>query len=46
MKIKESKLAVYIYIRRKKIVRTIELVDNIYVDFDKDNKVVGIEILK
>lgn len=37
--------ALYIHTHDSKIVRTLELSSNIFVDFDADGKVVGIEAL-
>jgi len=46
MKATTSKHASYIYVKdNKKVLKTKELSDDIYLDYDKDGELVGIEIL-
>lgn len=47
MKIKYDKIAdaIYIYINKKKIRKTIKLKDRLLVDVDDEGKIIGIEIL-
>jgi len=37
--------AVYIYIQRKEVARTIEISDGVNIDLDEDGKLIGIEII-
>lgn len=47
MKIKYDKIAdaIYIYLNKKKIKKTIKLKDRLLVDVDDKGKIIGIEIL-
>lgn len=47
MKIKYDKIAdaVYIYLKKGKIFKTIKMKDRLIVDTDKDGKIIGLEIL-
>ena len=47
MKIQYDKIAdaVYIYLKRGKIFKTIKMKDRLVVDTDKDGKIIGLEIL-
>ena len=47
MKIQYDKIAdaIYIYLKRGKIFKTIKMKDRLIVDTDKDGKIIGLEIL-
>ena len=47
MKIQYDKIAdaVYIYLKKGKIFKTIKMKDRLIVDTDKDGKIIGLEIL-
>ena len=37
--------AVYIYLQEKNVAKTIELSEGVNVDFDSENKLIGVEVL-
>lgn len=47
MKIQYDKLAdaMYIYLKKAKISKTVKMKDRLVVDVDKDGKIIGLEIL-